>query len=368
MKTKLCSIYNFAPRYRESIFRKIDETFDCHWYFGTNETDIKGMDLSLLKDVETAKAKELGGGWYWQPGVVGMLKRNCSNYILLGESRALSTWAFCLLARLFYPKKKVFVWTHGWYGKETLIERLIKKMEFHLPNGGVFTYGHYARNLMIKEGFSPNKLFVIHNSLDYDRQLSLRQQMKPSTVYRDHFGNDHKTIVFIGRLTAQKRIDMLLRAVARLREQGEEYNVALVGDGAARQELEAMARTLQVETWFYGACYDEAANAELIYNADLCVSPGNVGLTAIHTMMFGTPVITHSDFPYQMPEFEAIIEGRTGSFFKHNDTEALAATISRWFAEHGNKREEVRQACYDVIDTSWTPEYQLSVIKAVIKP
>lgn len=36
--------------------------------------------------------------------------------------------------------------------------------------------------------------------------------------------------------------------------------------------------------WFYGSCYDEQTNAELIYNADMCVAPGNVGLTAIHAM------------------------------------------------------------------------------------
>lgn len=66
--------------------------------------------------------------------------------------------------------------------------------------------------------------------------------------------------------------------------------------------------------WFYGSCYDEQTNAELIYNADMCVAPGNVGLTAIHAMTFGCPVITHSDFKWQMPEFEAIHPGKTGDF------------------------------------------------------
>ena len=55
-----------------------------------------------------------------------------------------------------------------------------------------------------------------------------------------------------------------------------------------------------------GECYSEETNAKLIYNADLCVAPGNIGLTAIHVMMFGCPAITHNDFKWQMPEFEAI--------------------------------------------------------------
>ena len=101
----------------------------------------------------------------------------------------------------------------------------------------------------------------------------------------------------------------------------------------------------------------------MIYNADLCVSPGNIGLTAMHALVFGTPATTHDDFPHQMPEFEAIREGVTGTFFKYNDVESLANSISRWFAENGNKREEVRRACMKEIDENWTPQFQLSVLK-----
>ena len=86
----------------------------------------------------------------------------------------------------------------------------------------------------------------------------------------------------------------------------------------------------------------------------------------MHAMMFGCPVITHNDLPWQMPEFEAIKEGVTGSFFKHNDVESLADTISRWFSLHANDREDVRKACYKEIDENWTPEYQINVIKDVI--
>ncbi len=68
--------------------------------------------------------------------------------------------------------------------------------------------------------------------------------------------------------------------------------------------------------WLYGACYDEEIIGELIFNAQLCVSPGNVGLTAMHSLVYGTPVITHNNFSNQSPEFEAIIDGKTGSFSK----------------------------------------------------
>ena len=96
-------------------------------------------------------------------------------------------------------------------------------------------------------------------------------------------------------------------------------------------------------------------------------SPGNIGLTAMHSMVFGTPCITHNDFPYQMPEFEAIHEGITGTFFEKDNVDDLAFHIIKWFEEKGSLREEVRKACMNEIDTSWNPHFQIEVLKANIK-
>ena len=101
----------------------------------------------------------------------------------------------------------------------------------------------------------------------------------------------------------------------------------------------------------------------MIYNADLCVSPGNIGLTAMHSLVFGTPAITHDDFPHQMPEFEAIKDGETGTFFKNGNVDSLAEGIVRWFEKHGNDREDVRKACMKEIDENWTPQFQIEVLR-----
>ena len=246
----------------------------------------------------------------------------------------------------------------------TVIEKLLKKFYFRLAGGGIFLYGNYARELMIKEGFNPDKLYVIHNSLDYDVQLSIRQSLQEKPIYQEHYGNDNKNIVFIGRLTKVKRFDLLIDAIVALKERGELVNVTFIGDGVERQNMETLVekKGIRDQVWFYGACYDEKTNAELIYNADLCVSPGNIGLTAMHVLMFGCPAITNDDFNHQMPEFEAIQDGVTGAFFHAGDSTSLAVTISKWFAAHGENREEVRMACYKEIDEQWTPEFQIEIL------
>ena len=367
---KICQIYNSAPHYRDNIFSLIDREFDCDYVFGALLGDIKQMDTSkFLGKVTKVKNCFLCNGFYWQPGVQRFLDKKYDAYIILGDTRCLSTWLFCLRAKLAGRSNQVYFWTHGWYGKETRFERWLKKRFFRLAGGGIFLYGNYARGLMIKEGFDANRLFVIHNSLAYDQQLAIRQQLHSGDIYQNHFGNKKHNLMFVGRLTAVKKLEMVLKAMAELRRQGKEYNLTLIGDGEERKSLELLAEELDLHksVWFYGDCYDERQLSQLIYNADLCVSPGNVGLTAMHVMVFGTPVLTHNDFPHQMPEFESIHDGETGTFFQNGSVLSLAEAINRWFSEKSSKREEVRQACYHEIDTQWTPQFQIDVLKNNLK-
>jgi len=362
---KILYLDNVASHYRKAVFLLMDKTFDIDYLFGASLGDIKQMDTSLLRGhVEKTQTKILPGGWNWQPGLLGKLFKKYDRYLLIGETRALATWVFCIFACLMGKRKKVFFWTHGWYGKETGLEKGLKKFYFRLAGGGIFLYGNYARGLMIKEGFPPEKLYTIHNSLDYESQLELRQQMKPTDVFKSHFHNENKTIIVIGRLNARKKLEMLLDAVRKLKTSNHLYNVVFVGDGEKRQKLEKLADEYKIDNqvWFYGACYDEVANAELIFNSDICVMPGDIGLTAIHCLSFGTPCIIHNDFEHQGPEFEAIQEGITGGFFQSGNVDSLIDTIKCWFETHKD-RESIRNLCYNEIDAQWTPQFQVGVLK-----
>lgn len=364
---KVCIIYNFAPHYRESIFQLMDREWDCEWFFGENTSDIKGLDLKKLKHASTVPNKYLTGSVYWQKGTGKQIRdKKYDRYILLGEPKILSSWWVLLQRRLLFRNKKVYLWTHGWYGREGFLKKWMKRLYFGMADH-VLTYGEYAKGEAAKQGFDATKISPIHNSLDHERQIRLRAELKPTDIYKDHFGNDRPTLIFIGRLTAVKRLDLLLKALAKLKKDGKIYNLVMIGGGQKEAELKKEAENLGLSenVWFYGPCYDERQNAQLLYDADLCVSPGNVGLTSIHSMVFGTPVISHNDFNWQMPEFEAIKPGKTGDFFKFGDTVDLSRAIEEWFTTHPD-RDKVRKDCFDEIDTYWTPEYQMQVLRKVL--
>lgn len=367
MEKKICFFNRSSIHYRKNIYMLMDRELPCDFYFGDSRPGgIKPVDISLLANYKgTLHNRKVIGSWFWQSGVLQLLRKGYTDIITPGETYCLSTWMLLLLARLRH--RHVYLWTHGAYGDEKRFKKWMTKMRVKLA-AGAFLYGEYAKKILISYGVNENKLHVIYNSLDYDTQKQIRDSIKPSSIYADRFGNNNPNIVFIGRLTKVKKLHQILEAVAILKDNGFKLNVTFVGDGDVRESLVKLSEDYHIQdnVWFYGACYDEVRISEFIYNADVCVSPGNVGLTAMHSMAFGTPVISHQNFPMQMPEFEAIEDGVTGAFFEEDNIESLANTIKVWLSAN-KKREDIRNACYKVIDERYNPYRQIIVMKNVIK-
>ena len=360
---KLCCIFNLAAHYREAIYKKIDEFFSPDFYIG----DTVGSPMAIMNYNElrgykkTLFHKKLIKQLYWQKGEFTLVFKKYDAFLITGNPNCVSTWLLLFFAKIFH--KKTYLWTHGYYGDEKGVKLLMKNVFFSLSEK-VLLYGNYAKEIMLKQGFNSEKLVPIYNSLDYEKQMLVREKLKPSSVYIDHFNNNNPVIIYTGRIQKVKKIDLLLDAVQLLKEQGFEVNLIIVGketDYFINDKIEK--NNLSHNIWLYGACYDEEILGNLFYNAYVCVSPGNIGLTAIHSLMYGTPCITHSTWSNQMPEFEAIEEGLTGSFVKENDVHALADAIQLWCKQSVPERECTRQRAYKKIDSKYNPRYQMSVFR-----
>ena len=363
----LLLISNIAPHYRAPIYKLIDKEFNCDFVFGDKVDNIKKMDYTQLNHQVTEVHNVFLKHCYYQKGVPSFINKDYDTYLIIGDVRCISTWLF-LFSSIFYPRKRIYFWSHGSTGKENWVKRVINRVFFSFCDGA-FLYNETGRDLMIKQGYPQKKLVTIYNSLDYDIQLTIRNELEPSSLYQEHFGNERKNIIFIGRLTKVKKFDILLDAISHLKRQNVFLNLIFVGDGTERSYMESRVNELGLreQVWFYGACYDEKTNADLIYNADLCVSPGNIGLTAMHVLMFGCPAITNDDFKHQMPEFEAIKPHITGAFFHADDSVSLSEVIKKWLDEHDEEREKIRNACYKEIDEKWNPHNQIAIFKQVLE-
>jgi len=369
MGEKVCCIFNLAPHYRAPIYTLMDQELKCDFYLSDQvTTPIKLMNYNDLKGYKkTLVITSLGTNFYWQKGAFRLAFKHYSHYIISGDPYCLSTWLILILTKLF--RKKTYLWTHGWYGDETFLKRKVKKFYFSLCTK-VLLYGDYARNLMIKEGINPGKLVTIYNSLDFDAQCKIKSNLKQTNIYKNHFKNSFPVLLYIGRIQPIKKINSIIEALKSLRDRDINCNLIIIGKETVDEHIIHNLITkyqLEKNIWFYGACYDEEILGELIFNADLCVSPGNVGLTAMHSLVYGTPVITHNNFVNQMPEFEAIKEGETGSFFVEDSIPDLCEKIIPWLSLTTLKLEFVKNKCFEIINQKYNPHSQLDTLKKIIK-
>jgi hypothetical protein len=85
----------------------------------------------------------------------------------------------------------------------------------------------------------------------------------------------------------------------------------------------------------------------------------------MHSMVYGVPVITHSDADDQMPEWEAIIPGVTGALFTRDDVASLASAIREWTREPWPSAA-TRRACESIIERFWNPHVQRRLIEHAV--
>ena len=362
------SIYVFSniyPKYRKGIWDRLLEVEDhkISFFFSNRTIDnIAAVSIEKEYSVNNQKAfKKIDNiflyKWLiWQKGVLSRTFDSVSVVIFLGEMTVISTWIASFILRL--RGIKVLFWGHGIYGEESKIKLLLRKIFLKLANHNL-VYGERAKKLMIDYGFKHNKVSVVYNSINYDQQLDLFQKLENEKKY-SIFKNNYPVLLFIGRLTKQKKVSQLIEAVKLLNEKLN-FNLLIIGEGKEKLKLEELAQDLIIENRciFYGKSYNEDELSRLIYNSDLTVSPGNVGLTAIHSLSYGTPVCSHSNLSNQMPEVESIIEGKNGFLFEENNVLNMVEKIEKWFSSNQNiNKIDIRK----IIHEKYNPENQMKII------
>ncbi len=377
---RVAIVYQYSAHYRLPIFRLLCRQKDIEYTLITGEhigtPPVEPIDPALAeRPVEDGglRWRFVRNRWcgqiLWQHGVIRVaLSTEYDAYIFLGCPFYLSTWVAALAARL--RGRRVLMWTHGYLRREGGLKGFIRRL-FYLLGHGLLLYGNHAKTIAVEAGFDPKHLYVVYNSLDYDLQLECRRRLTPDLLrgVRNRLfpNNNHPVLLWIGRLTPQKQLPMILAAVERLRERGLEVNVLFVGDGPERPRLEEHARRAGLDACvhFYGAAYEEEEIGQLIALSDLCIGPGEIGLTCMHALAYGTPVITHGDPDYQMPEYEAVVPNVTGLLFERGNVDDLADKVEQWLLEHPD-REANRRPCQEVIESRYNPHYQQEVIAAAI--
>ncbi len=155
------------------------------------------------------------------------------------------------------------------------------------------------------------------------------------------------TLLFVGRLDGEKRLDTLFQALARLER--DDVQLALAGKGAAQERLRILARRLGLGERVHFLGYVPGVDLPSLLNtADIFVMPSDAELLSIATleaMACARPVLAAR--AQALPEL--VVEGVNGALFRPADPEDAARALSglieqrhRWPAMGAASRRRAR--------------------------
>ncbi len=215
-----------------------------------------------------------------------------------------------------------------------------------------------------------DKVRVVYNGInpwEFDINMSLEERIN----FRRSIGvqDDEKMILFVGRLTYQKGVEYLIRAMPKILER---HNVKLViaGSGDMRGYLEDLCYQLGVrhKVIFLGFVSGEMLK-KLYKSADVVVIPSvyePFGIVALEAMAAGTPVVVSSVGGLR----EIIRHEYNGVWVYPKNPDSIAWGVDRVLSDEEFKNYIVNNAKKDVYEKySWDniAKETVEVYKTAIK-
>jgi 1,2-diacylglycerol 3-alpha-glucosyltransferase len=183
-----------------------------------------------------------------------------------------------------------------------------------------------AAAIMRRHGLQP-PVHPISCGIDLERFQPKPQADRHVLRRRFALDPDKVTFLYIGRVDAEKRLEVLIHALHQLGRQ--DVHLVIAGKGADQQRLVDLASQLGIErqVCFLGFV-PEADKVDLLNSADIFAIPSEAELLSIATleaMACGRPVLVARS--QALPEL--VDEGVNGYFFKPGDVEDAARKMTR---------------------------------------
>ena len=212
-----------------------------------------------------------------------------------------------------------------WFGKYNPKRMLMQKAD------GLIVYSEHAKRYYMAKGFHEETIWVAPNSTDTEALLGYREEWltRPDDLAaeRRRFSPTGQKVRFmLGRLNEERKVDVLLHAMQRIRAKGIPVSLVIVGDGGESRGLQKLVSHLALpDVFFEGAIYDERELAKYFMLSDVFVAPGAASLALKMAMTFGKPVIT-GDYGLEVHD---VVEGVNGFVVPVGNVEVLADKLLR---------------------------------------
>ena len=326
----------WIPEYRVALFDGIAERYrgrvEVWASWGEATGDRHSRTLAIAKYDYSHPVHEFGK-IYWQSGmsVKGLKKGDV--LVVGGSIHYLSTLWTCLMAKL--RGVRIVWWSHHMSPTST---ELSAKIRFAIMNmihvDSVLLYTRAGIDWMRARGYKHPRIFATGNTLDTKKIDDAIRRYDNATLLqwrRENGVDSGNLLLFCSVIREKSQLDIAIKALASPELTGLDCRLAVVGDGPAKDHCVELAKELNVSerVLWLGAIRDQDALAPWFLSAKLFVYPGSIGLSILHSLAYGLPVVVNDCASHNGPEYEVLEEGVNGYSFQEGNVESLASVVAR---------------------------------------
>lgn len=186
-----------------------------------------------------------------------------------------------------------------------------------------------AKNEFLKSNpkIAPEKIAAIHNSINC---IHVQTNITPKNYRKQYnIANNKKNLLYMGRLSKEKGVDVLINALLNLKQNN--WHLFIAGTGPEEKQLNQLVcnNKLENKVTFLGFVEN---TAELVSQSDIGIVPSickeSFGLVLLEYMQAGKPLITTNNGA--APEF---IDDTIGILVPPSDEKSLAAGIVKLLSD-----------------------------------
>ena len=221
-------LYNQLAQNRDLDITVLHGTISKPVFAGATPREFR--DIS----VPTIEKNIFGFLFTWQWGVVRRALFDNYDVVVLQGNYGVAAFYPVLLGRRLM-RKKTFVWTCGYErpeisGLKKTIRDTLGRFFLRFCDGAV-AYSNFAKDYLISMGMLCERIVVAGNTSDI---LPLHQKIKAldRQSCREELELKGKVVLFVGKFTRAKQLDLLVRSFAYLARLDEDYTLILMGGGA----------------------------------------------------------------------------------------------------------------------------------------
>ena len=327
-----------VPEYRVALFNGVGKRYGADVEVWASEGE--GEDRShLLESMRFDYAHPFVkcGPIRWQRGLSlrGLARRDV--IVICGDVHQLSSLWIALEARICGIG--VVWWGHHMTATSKPLGVKIRLTMAKLLSDVFLCYTRTGVAYLESYGFKKGRVFATGNTID---QVPIRNAIETTRTLPRPFTFTSQYFLCCGVLREKIHLDLFLRAMAdsRLKNVG----LVVIGEGPMKKAWQELSVELGVSSrirWVRGT-RDQKDMAPWFLGAKALMYPGSIGLTILHSFSYGLPVITHGNAAHQMPEFEAMEDGKTGFCYAEGDAEDLVAKTDMLLSDEKRRTEMAR--------------------------